>query len=135
MTPTRWMLLAVFLTGVSGPATATAQPADRWTGTDKALHFGVAAVLSAGSYGGSAWLWDDRKPRLIAGLSAGIGASAAKEWRDRHTGGDPSWKDFTAGVLGTAVGTTLAWLVDRAVSRQPRSSPYTTTNYQRLATN
>lgn len=98
----------------------SAQGADRWLGHDKALHFAVGAGLAAGGYGAASLVTRKRAPRVFIGLTLGIGASALKEGRDRRTGGDPSWKDFTAGVLGSITGTAISWFVDRAADGQPR---------------
>jgi hypothetical protein len=49
----------------------------------------------------------------VLGTSAGLGAGAAKELRDRRHG-QPSWRDFTWSAAGTAAGVLVAWIVDKA---------------------
>ena len=119
MKPTTWVLLPVFVGTLAAPAAG--QSADRWTGRDKALHFVVGAGLAGGAYAGTALVSESRTPRVVVGLTIGIGANAAKEVKDRRSAGDPSWKDFVVGALGAAAGTTFAWAIDRAVSHQPPS--------------
>jgi putative lipoprotein len=92
---------------------AYAQGGDAWFGRDKALHFAVGAGIAGAGYAGTTLLNRDRKLRIVVGLTFGVGASAAKEWKDRRGTGDPSWKDFTMGALGSLAGSTVAWLIDR----------------------
>jgi uncharacterized protein YfiM (DUF2279 family) len=99
-----------------------ARAEDRWLARDKALHIGAGAGFAAGGYALSAIHYPNRKPRIIAGLGFGLGASAAKEWRDRYTGDTSSWKDFGAGAIGTVSGVLVAWLVDRAVHPKPKAT-------------
>ncbi len=47
--------------------TAKASDADPWFGPDKALHFGVSVVLSAGGYAVSSIWLDTRTERAVAG--------------------------------------------------------------------
>jgi putative lipoprotein len=103
------LMLAVVLHG----STARAQGTDRWFGRDKALHFAAGASFAAAGYAGTALVSDGRKPRIAVGVSVGVGANAAKEFRDRRSKGDPSWKDFAVGAIGSVVGTSVAWLIDR----------------------
>ncbi len=94
---------------------ARARAADDWYGPDKALHFGVSVGLSAGGYAASALVLDRRWQRSVAGAGFSLTLGAGKELYDLSGHGDPSWKDFTWDVAGTAVGVGLALLVDLAV--------------------
>lgn len=98
------------------PKAARAADPDPWFGPDKALHFGVSVGLSAGGYGVSALVLHEPWQRAIAGAGFSLTLGAGKELYDLSGHGDPSWKDFTWDVVGTAVGVGLALLVDAAVS-------------------
>jgi putative lipoprotein len=93
-------------------APQAADAEDKWFGADKAKHFGAGAGIAAGGYGIAVPLTDETRWRIVLGTSAGLGASAAKELRDRRRG-TPSWRDFNWGAAGTAVGVLVAWLIDR----------------------
>lgn len=82
-------------------------------------------TLGAGGYGGASLLVEPRWARAALGGGFAIGVGGAKElWDLRH--GDPSWRDFTWDVIGSAAGVTVAYLLDLALSAarpvaQPRS--------------
>ena len=107
----RLLFLACALVAFSGTTAAAQQ--SRWLGRDKALHFAVGAGLAAGGYAVGALAFDAREHRIIVGVSVGLLAGAAKEIRDRRTGGHPSWRDFAWTAAGTAAGATTTWLIDR----------------------
>ncbi|HEX5660247.1 MAG TPA: hypothetical protein VFX59_23795 [Polyangiales bacterium] len=89
--------------------------ADDWWGRDKSLHFGISIVLGAGGYAGSAPLVRPRWARAAIGGGFAVGVGGAKElWDIRH--GDPSWRDFTWDVAGSAVGVTVSSLLDLALT-------------------
>jgi putative lipoprotein len=98
------------------PAPAAAEERDPWFGPDKALHFGVSTGLAAGGYAGSSIVFDRPWQRAVAGASFSLSLGAAKELHDLAGRGDPSWRDFTWDVAGTAVGVALALAVDLALS-------------------
>jgi putative lipoprotein len=89
--------------------------ADDWWGPDKALHFGVSAGIAGAAYGVSATVIEPRWGRAVAGASVALAAGGIKELVDLTGAGDPSWKDFTWDVLGTAVGVGIALAIDFAV--------------------
>ena len=84
------------------------QPNDRWTGQDKALHFGVSATLGFAAINqwprepGKAFAW-----AMVTGL--------LKEISDAQRGGSGfSGKDLAADALGAAFGVaTGGWLIAR----------------------
>jgi putative lipoprotein len=96
-------------------AVAPAARADDWWARDKALHFGASATLAVGGYGAAALFTCSRPARLLAGGGLALAAGTAKEVADRYTGGDPSMKDFTWDVIGTATGLMVALLIERLV--------------------
>jgi putative lipoprotein len=98
---------------------ASASDADPWFGPDKALHFGVSVVLSAGGYAASS-IWLDRtSERVVAGSAFSLTLGAGKELWDLAGHGDPSWRDFTWDVIGTGVGIALAVAGDALLSSKP----------------
>ena len=112
------------------PGVAHAADPDPWFGPDKALHFGVSVGLSAGGYGVSALVLHERWQRAVAGAGFSLTLGAGKELYDLSGHGDPSWKDFTWDVVGTAVGVGVALLIDVAVSS---SSTRNTVHTSRMA--
>jgi putative lipoprotein len=97
-------------------STASASDADPWFGPDKALHFGFSVVLSAGGYAASSSFLDTRTERAVAGSAFSLTLGASKELWDLAGHGDPSWRDFTWDIVGTAVGVALAAGVDALAS-------------------
>ena len=107
--------LALALAFTSTPAAAS--DSDPWFGPDKALHFGVSVGLSAAGYAAiSPWL-ESRSERALVGGAFSLSLGGGKELWDLTGHGDPSWRDFTWDVLGTAVGVALAASVDALLSR------------------
>lgn len=116
--PGRWrahLTVAMLLLASIFPAPARAADPDPWFGKDKVLHFGVSAGIAAGAYGVAATQFDARYPRLLIGGGVALAAGAGKELFDLAGFGDPSWRDFTWDVIGTAVGLGLAWGLDLVI--------------------
>jgi putative lipoprotein len=115
-------LVAPFLTALlaflASPKEARAE--DEWLGTDKFLHFGVSAALSGGGYAVASLAFDRKWERATTGAVFSLTLGATKELYDLAGHGDASWKDFTWDIVGTAVGTGIALLVDVAVSGSNR---------------
>jgi putative lipoprotein len=99
------------------PGPARAQDRDPWFGRDKALHFGASALLAGGGYAGAALATDDTRVRLAVGGGLALSAGVAKELWDLSGHGDPSWRDLTWDVVGTATGLAVAVAIDWAVGR------------------
>jgi putative lipoprotein len=109
---------------VSGSARAS--DTDPWFGPDKAVHCGVSVVLAAGGYAASSIWLDSRNERALAGGAFSLTLGAGKELWDLSGHGDPSWRDFTWDVIGTAAGVALAVGVDALTSsKEPRRSTST----------
>ncbi len=106
-------LLVALSIGASAPATA--QEADAWWSTDKALHFSVSAGIAGAGYGVTAAFSDDLRCKLAFGGGLALSAGVAKELWDLNGHGSPSWKDFTWDVIGVATGLLLSWVIDRYV--------------------
>lgn len=106
-------LVVVALLALACPARAAEH--DPWFGRDKALHFGASFTLAAGGYAGTALVSPSPTVRTATGAGIALGAGIAKEIYDRYAGGDPSWRDLTWDVVGTATGALTAWLFDRYV--------------------
>ena len=96
------------------PAARAADP-DPWLGKDKALHFGASGVIAAGGYTFGAFVLDARGHALIVGASLALAAGIGKETLDLTGFGDPSWRDLTWDVIGTATGVAAAWAIDLLV--------------------
>jgi len=101
---------------------AAASDPDPWFGPDKALHFSVSLGLAAGGYAAaSPWL-ETRGERALAGGAFSLTLGAGKELWDLAGHGDPSWRDFTWDVLGTAAGVGLALGIDALLSHGKEAS-------------
>jgi putative lipoprotein len=101
---------------------AAAGEPDPWFGQDKFLHFGISAGLAGGGYGVSALVLERPWQRALAGGSFSLALGAGKELYDLSGHGDPSWRDFTWDVAGTAVGLGIALLVDAALTGSSRKT-------------
>ncbi|MEP7049191.1 MAG: hypothetical protein ABJB12_02510 [Pseudomonadota bacterium] len=115
--------LAPALAMLLGCSTASASDADPWFGPDKALHFSFSVALSAGGYAASSAFLDTRTKRALAGSAFSLTLGAGKELWDLSGHGDPSWRDFTWDVLGTAVGVALAAGIDALAQSKPQQPP------------
>jgi putative lipoprotein len=104
------------------PRPAAASDEDPWLGPDKALHFGVSMGLAAGGYAASSPWLENRTERALFGGAFSLSLGAGKELWDLTGRGDPSWRDFTWDVLGTAAGLALAVGVDTLV-RHGKDAP------------
>src|SRR5258708_5118018 len=96
------------------PASADPDP-DPWFGKDKALHFGASAVISSGGYAIGTLVFPARYEAMLLGGGVALAAGAGKELLDMTGFGDPSWRDFTWDVIGTAAGLAVAWGIDLLV--------------------
>ena len=117
-----WIGLASAALVLATAARAAARDQDPWLGPDKALHFGVSVGLAGGGYAMSALVLERPWQRAIAGGTFSLGLGAAKELYDLSGHGDPSWRDFTWDIAGTAVGLGIALLVDAALSSASRTT-------------
>ena len=113
---------ALAFTLLSGRARAS--DADPWFGPDKALHFGVSVALSAGGYAASSIWLDTRTERAVAGSAFSLTLGAGKELWDLSGHGDPSWRDFTWDVVGSAVGVALAAGIDALANPKRESASH-----------
>ena len=106
---------------------ARAADPDPWFGRDKALHFGVSALLASGGYATTALATDDRRVRLAAGGAFAISLGIAKELWDLSGHGDASWRDLTWDAAGTLTGLAVAaavdWTIERLAGRRPAHAP------------
>jgi putative lipoprotein len=101
------------------PGSARAADPDPWFGPDKALHLTVSTLVAGAGYGMTSLFTDRIAARMAFGAGLGVAVGAGKELLDLTGFGDPSWKDFTWDVIGTAVGIGIAVTIDLAV-QDPR---------------
>jgi uncharacterized protein YfiM (DUF2279 family) len=109
--PAASAVLVVVLLALLLPRPAAGE--DRWFAADKTRHFGAGAGIAAGGYAAAVPLTRRKRWRIVLGTTAGVGAAAGKELRDRRRG-DPSWRDFTWSAAGAAAGVVVAWIIDSA---------------------
>jgi len=102
---------------------AMAADRDPWFGRDKALHFSASATLAMVGYGVGALKTPDPLTRPAVGATLGLSAGIAKELLDLAGTGDPSWRDLTWDVVGTATGVLVASGIDYLIRRASRPVP------------
>jgi putative lipoprotein len=125
-----WSLRAIVLLLTllfQSAAVARARDDDPWLGHDKVLHFSVSIALGAGGYGASALWVEPRRQRALLGGAFALTVGGAKELYDLSGRGDPSWRDFSWDVLGSAVGVGVGYLIDLTVERVRHSRRETRT--------
>jgi uncharacterized protein YfiM (DUF2279 family) len=71
-------------------------------GEDKVQHFLMSYAIASFTYSAARAAGLDRDPALGGAMAGSLIAGAAKELVDRRTGGDPSFGDFFADLLGVA---------------------------------
>lgn len=114
--------LAASATAAASDTTGPGQGADdAWWGRDKALHFGVSGVLAATGYATSSLWFDEAWQRASLGAAFALTLGLTKELVDLAGYGQPSYKDMLFNVAGTALGVTLAYLVDLATGTESES--------------
>ena len=104
------------------PVAAGPADPDPWFGKDKLLHFGATAAISAAGYGIGKAAFGGYAGPAIFGSSLALAAGGAKELLDLAGYGDPSWRDLTWDVIGTAVGTGICLSIDALVHHGSSSS-------------
>jgi putative lipoprotein len=96
-------------------SSAWAQDRDPWFATDKYLHFSVSAGIASAGYGAAALVTDSPKKRVYSSWVLGLTAGLSREIWKLAAHGDPSYRDLTWDIVGTATGTVLTYLFDRLV--------------------
>jgi putative lipoprotein len=99
------------------PSGSASRDPDPWWGPDKALHFSLAALLAGGGYALGSFVTDDAVGRAALCADLALSAVLAKEAADEAGLGTPSWRDFTWGVLGTALGISVSIAIDLGVEK------------------
>lgn len=111
-------LLIVAAISLSFGAQSKCLTRDKWSGTDKNMHFVAGAFAGAGA---TAQFRDPLK-----GFAAGVAIGALKELSDSRGGGTCSLQDFAVTAIGAAVGAYGgAWLI--APTRGGMTVSYSTT--------
>jgi uncharacterized protein YfiM (DUF2279 family) len=123
----RWpaLPLAVVL-ALTLARSAAAEETDPWCGPDKAKHFGASLVLAAGGYAVGTALFEGHAAPAALGGGVALGAGIGKEALDAAGYGQPSWRDLTWDVAGTAVGLGLALVVHLALEPEERPGEHPT---------
>ena len=126
--PRRWpsCVVLVFSFVLAARVSAQPQPSDRWWARDKAMHCSVSVMLAADAYTVASAFTESPLYRALWGSTVSMSFGLAKEWHDQSIGRSLSWRDLTWDALGTATGTTVAWLIDRYWLAEKRRSPWRT---------
>lgn len=86
------------------------------------MHYSVSTMLAADGYTIASASTERPSWRALWGSAFALSFGLAKEAHDEAIGRVWSWRDVTWDVLGTATGTTVAWLIDRYLLMSPRST-------------
>jgi putative lipoprotein len=100
---------------LAAPRSAAAADPDPWWGPDKALHYGASAAIAGVAYAVSTQFFDTVPARAAFAAGVALAAGVLKETLDAAGLGDPSFRDLTWDVIGTACGVTVAISVDAAL--------------------
>jgi putative lipoprotein len=98
---------------VAAPSAVAQGRPTPWYERGPSLHFAASAELATNGYTLGAAFSDDKRVRLASGAALALAAGFAKELYDLSANGDFSWSDIGWGVVGTATGLLISWLVDR----------------------
>ena len=98
---------------VAAPSAVAQSRPTPWYERGPFLHFAASAELATNGYTLGAAFSDDKRIRLASGAALALAAGFAKELYDLSANGDFSWSDIGWGVVGTATGLLISWLVDR----------------------
>jgi hypothetical protein len=88
-------------------------------GSDKLLHAGASATITATAWGAAAAADAPLVVRVAAGVGAGVVAGLAKEGADLAGAGTPSAGDLVYDGLGVALGVAVALVVETLVDPPP----------------
>lgn len=121
--PRAAVLLVLLLCCIFLAARPARAQSDDWWGRDKLWHAGLSAAVGAGGYGAASLFTASRPLRLTIGAGTAILAGTGKELYDLTGHGDPSWRDFTWDLVGTATGTGIAFLIDLLLRPEPGIPP------------
>ena len=94
-------------------------------GSDKLLHAGAAATITAATWSAAAAVDAAMPMRLAAGVGVGVVAGLAKEAVDLGGFGTPSLGDLVYDGFGIALGVAVALVVETLVASPRRPAPST----------
>ncbi len=123
--PRRWPFCVALFFSFMFAARVSAQPriSDRWWARDKAMHCSVSLMLAADAHTVASAFTERPLYRALWGSALPMSLGLAKELHDQSIGRPFSWRDLTWDALGTATGTTVAWLIDRYFLEENQRSP------------
>lgn len=95
---------------------------DPWFGVDKLKHVAACGFIAGDAYWLSLEMNAGPTRRVLYGLGAALAVGASKEliWDLALRRGDPSFRDFTADVVGAVIGTGLSVLLDHVIVGDPK---------------
>jgi putative lipoprotein len=113
----RWSSCATLVVSLffASQVSAQTQAPDRWWARDS-----VSFMLAADGYAVASVYTDRPAWRALWGAAFSLSAGLAKEFYDESRGRTLSGRDLAWDALGTATGTTVAWLIDRCFFENPR---------------
>jgi hypothetical protein len=113
---------AAALTAFAPPRDARADPSGAFA-RDKLLHASLSAVIASGTYVLATTQLPARYESLLVAAGVTLAVGAAKEGLDALGFGDPSWGDFAADAVGTAIGLAVTYAIDLAARGVTREHP------------
>lgn len=110
---------AIAMLLIAAPSAVAQDRPTPWYERGPFLHFAASAELATNGYTLGAAFSQDKRVRLASGAALALAAGFAKELYDLSANGDFSWRDIGWGVVGTATGLLISWLVDRLLFGPP----------------
>lgn len=97
----------------ASPERAQSASDDRWFARDKALHFGISALIQSIAHNALRASGADYREASVAAGVLTLSVGVTKELWDRADGRYFSWKDLTADAFGAGSAAVIVRQVDR----------------------
>lgn len=107
------VVAALVVAAIATPALA--EDKDPWVSADKEKHFVASSGVTGAGYLTASFFTDDVVARAVFAAGLGVAVGGGKEVLDAAGLGDPSFKDLTWDLVGTATTVAIAVTFDLAL--------------------